>query len=180
MVFHSLLPVMFLMISCSKEPQPGNSIKMEQDDPSMSAHNIDVLFSDSGKVEARLTSPLMNRYTGEAPLLEFPNGFKVYIYDSVHQITSTISGNRGTRMELKHVMEAWGNVVVRNEKNNEQINTEHLIWDENKHKIWSDVNVKITRPDNVLYGTGMESNETFTRYSIQEPSGEMNVKKDSI
>jgi LPS export ABC transporter protein LptC len=83
-------------------------------------------------------------------------------------------------MEHKHVMEAWGNVVVRNEKNNEQINTEHLIWDENKHKIWSDVNVKITRPDNVLYGTGMESNETFTRYSIQEPSGEMNVKKDSI
>jgi hypothetical protein len=40
--------------------------------------------------------------------------------------------------------------------------------------------VKITRPDQVLYGTSMESNEAFTRYSIQAPAGEMNVKKDSI
>ncbi len=171
---------MLLMTSCSKAPQPNNSIQIQQDDPAMSAHNIDVLFSDSGKVEARLTSPLMNRYAGEVPLLEFPDGFKVYIFDSVQQISSTISGKRGIRKELAHIMEAWGNVVVRNEKNNEQINTEHLIWDEKKHKIWSDVNVKIIRPDNVLYGTGMESNETFTHYSIQQPSGEMNVKKDSI
>jgi LPS export ABC transporter protein LptC len=77
-------------------------------------------------------------------------------------------------------MEAWGNVVVRNEKKNEQINTEHLIWDENRHRIWSDVKVKITRPDQTLYGTSMESNEAFTDYSIQGVTGEMAVKKDSI
>lgn len=146
----------------------------------MSAHNIEVLFSDSGKVQAKLTSPLMNRYAGTSPYLEFPKGFKVYMFDSVQQISSTITGNRGLRREYTRTMEAWGNVIVRNEKKNEQINTEHLIWDENKHRIWTDVKVKITRPDQVLYGTSMESNEAFTRYSIQAPSGEMNVKKDSI
>ena len=146
----------------------------------MSAQNIEVLFSDSGKIEAKLISPLMNRYAGESPFLEFPKGFKIFMFDSVQQISSTIIGNRGMRKEYTRVMEAWGNVVVRNEKKNEQINTEHLIWDENKHTIWSDVKVKITRPDQILYGASMESNESFTRYSIQAPTGEMNVKKDSI
>ena len=146
----------------------------------MSARNIDVLFSDSGRIQAQLTSSLMNRYNGESPWLEFPEGFKVLMFDSVRQTASTISGNRGIRRENAHTMEAWGNVVVRNEKKNEQMNTEHLIWDESKHKIWSDVKVKITRPDQILYGTQMESNETFTHYSIQGITGEMVVKKDSI
>ena len=146
----------------------------------MSAHNIDVLFSDSGKVQAKLTSPLMNRYIGENPYLDFPEGFKISMFDSLHLITSTITGNRGIRREYARTMEAWGNVVVRNEKKNEQINTEHLFWDENKHRIWTDVKVKITRPDQILYGSRMESNESFTDYSILDVSGEMAVKKDSI
>lgn len=171
---------MCFLFSCSKAPQPNDSLKVQANDPVMSAHNIDVLFSDSGKIQAQLTSGLMNRYAGESPYLEFPEGFKIFMFDSVQQITSTITGNRGIRREHARIMEAWGNVVVRNEKKNEQINTEHLIWDENRHKIWSDVKVKITRPDQILFGTSMESNEAFTYYSIQGVTGEMAVKKDSI
>lgn len=175
-----LLTIFLFLTSCSKAPQPNDAIKVREDDPVMSARNIEVLFSDSGKVQAKLTSILMNRYKGEKPYLEFPKGFKVFLYDSTDQITSTITGDRGTRWEYTRIMEAWGNVVVRNEKKNEQVNTEHLIWDDNKHRIWSDVKVKIIRPDQVLYGTRMESNESFTRYSIDGVTGEMNVKKDSI
>jgi LPS export ABC transporter protein LptC len=174
------LPAFFFLFSCSKAPQPNEALNVRADDPVMSAHNIDVLFSDSGKVQAQLTSSLMNRYAGESPFLEFPAGFKIFMFDSVQQISSTITGNRGIRREHSRIMEAWGNVVVRNEKKNEQINTEHLIWDENRHRIWSDVKVKITRPDQTLYGTSMESNEAFTDYSIQGVTGEMAVKKDSI
>jgi LPS export ABC transporter protein LptC len=171
---------MLSLASCSKEPKPGETLKIKKDDPAMSAKNIDVLFSDSGKIQAHLTSPLLNRYAGENPHIEFPNGFKITMFDSAQQVTSTITGNRGIRREYSRIMEAWGNVVVRNEKKNEQVDTEHLTWDETKHRIWSDVKVKITRPDQVLYGTSMEANEAFTQYSIQNVKGEMDVKKDSI
>jgi len=169
-----------MLLACNKTPETADFIKAAEDDPVMAAHNIEVLFSDSGKIEARLTSPLMNRYTGEAPFMEFPNGFRVVMFDSVMQTESTITGNRGMRREFSRVMEAWGNVVVRNEKKNEQLNTEHLVWDELKHKIMSDVKVKITKPDQVLYGSRLESNETFTIYTILQPTGQMDVKKDSI
>jgi LPS export ABC transporter protein LptC len=175
-----LIIPLLLLLSCSKAPKPNESLKVHVEDPVMSAGNIEILFSDSGTVLSRLTAPLMNRFAGDDPYLELPRGFRIAIYDSSRQVTSTITGNRGLRRETAHTMEAWGNVVVRNELKNEQLNTEHLIWDVNRHRIWSDVHVKITRPDQVLYGSGMESNESFTRYSIQDPSGEMNVKSDSL
>lgn len=146
----------------------------------MSARNIDVLFSDSGRVSARITSPLLNRYGGDDPYLEFPKGFTIVLYDSILRSSSSISGNRGVRRENARTMEAWGNVVVRNEQKNEQLNTEHLIWEEGRNLIWSDVKVKITTPDKILYGDGMSSNEAFTEYTITNPTGQMMVKKDSI
>lgn len=152
----------------------------KEDDPIMSARSIEVLFSDSGRITARLTGPQFNRYAGDNPYLDFPKGFKIYLYDSANRVSSTISGNRGMRQELTRTMEAWGNVVVRNELKKDQLNTEHLIWNESQHRIWSDVKVRITTPDKILFGDGMSSNEEFTEYTIKNPTGQMMVKKDSI
>jgi hypothetical protein len=77
-------------------------------------------------------------------------------------------------------MEAKGNVIVRNVIENKQLNTEHLTWDESKQLIYSDVRVKITTPDKVLYGSGIKSNEAFTWYQIPDVSATLMVKKDSI
>ena len=96
------------------------------------------------------------------------------------RVTATITGKRGIRRDNQHVMEAWGDVVVRNELKNEQVNTEHLVWEENRNLLRSDTRVKITRPDQVLYGSSMESNASFTRYSIKDPTGEMAVPADSL
>ena len=165
----ALLP--FLMMGCGNDLETINAITLKNAGPSMSAKNIEVLFSDSGKIQARLTSVLMNKYEGQNPYLEFPKGFKV---------GSTISGNYGKQNEITRVMEAQGNVVVRNELKKQQINTEQLIWDENKRLVFSDVKSKITTTDKILYTDGLKANESFTWYEFVNPHGQMTVKKDSI
>lgn len=175
-----LILALLLFASCDKKAEVDVKVGPKANDPLMTARNIDVLLSDSGHISARLTSGLLNRYGGDNPYLEFPKGFKVYLFDSAMRVTSTIEGNRGLRREFARTMEAWGNVVVRNEVKKEQLNTEHLVWDENQHRIWSNVRVRITTPDKVLFGDAMESNEAFTRYSIKNPTGLMMVKKDSL
>jgi len=146
----------------------------------MMATEIEVIFSDSGHLQARVTGPLVNRYEGNNGWLEFPKGFTAEMFDSAQRIETTITADYGKRMEVTKIMEARGNVVVRNEIKNEQLNTDILIWNELKHTISTDSPVKITTPDKVLYGTGLESNETFTNYRILRPRGEMKVKEDSI
>lgn len=170
----------FFLEGCKKIEQNQAVIAAREEDPVMSASNIEVLFSDSGQLQARLVSPLLNRFEGENPYIEFPKGFTIFIFDSLQRVSSTITGNKGIRRDRAHTMEAWGKIVVRNELKNEQLNTEHLIWDEAKRRIWSDVKVTIIRPDQVIYGTSMEANEAFTSYSITNMSGAMMVKQDSI
>lgn len=172
--------LLLTFVSCSKEPGTDAAFDTGADKPVMSARNIDVLFSDSGKIQARLTGALMNRYAGEVPYMELPNGFAIFIYDSVRNVTTTITGNRGVRYDYKKIMEAWGNVVVQNVTKKEQLQTEHLIWDENKHHIFADGKVRITTPDKVLFGNQMESNDSFTDYSIIQVTGQMKVNRDSI
>lgn len=174
----------FLLIlftaACSKAPVPVVEVVADETQPAMQAKNIDVLFSDSGKIQARLTGPIMNRYAGETPFLELPNGFAVSMFDSVRNVTTTITGNRAVRYENRRVMEAWGNVVVTNNVKKERLNTEHLLWDEGQHRIWADGKVKITTPDKVLNGSKMESNDSFTDYSIFNPTGQMKLNRDSL
>ena len=170
----------FIFSGCGNDIETVKSLTQVQTGPSMSARNIEVVFSESGNIQAKLYSILLDRYEGQSPYLEFPKGFKVVIYDTLMRISSTITGNYGRRDEVSHIMDAKGNVIVRNELENKQLNTEHLTWDENRQMIFSDVNVKITTPDKVLYGSGIKANEAFTWYQIPNASATMTVKKDSI
>jgi len=146
----------------------------------LSARNIEVIYSESGRIQARVTGDLVNRFSGDYPYLEFPKGFTVFIYDSLQEVETTITGDFGKRIENTRIMEAKGNVVVRNLKKREQLNTEQLSWDERKRLIYSSVPVKITTPGKILYGDGMEANESFSDYTIIRPRGQMSVKRDSL
>jgi LPS export ABC transporter protein LptC len=180
-VFISLfISAVILLSGCSDDLKTVDIELHEKTSPSMSAKDIEVIFSDSGKIQAKLYSPLINRYSGKEPYMEFPKGFRVLIFDTATHVESTITGNYGKRMESTRIMEAKGNVVVRNEVTNKQLNTEQLTWDENKRMIYSNVKVKITTADKVLFVEGLESNESFTWYKFRRVTGEMLVKKDSI
>jgi LPS export ABC transporter protein LptC len=178
-VFLLLLPVI-LLTGCKDDLKTIDVNIQEKTSPAMSAKNIEVIFSDSGKIQAKLYSPLIKRYSGNDPYMEFPIGFKALIYDSVMRVESVITGNYGKRRESARIMEARGNVVVRNEITKKQLNTESLTWDENKRMIYSNVKAKITTADKVLFVEGLESNESFTWYKFKKVTGEMLVKKDSL
>jgi hypothetical protein len=66
---------------------------------------------------------------------------------------------------------------VVNEKN-EQLNTEHLVWDEQKGLIYSDKFVKINTGKEILMGEGMESDERFNRWKIKRPKGSITIKEN--
>jgi LPS export ABC transporter protein LptC len=145
----------------------------------MTARDIDVLYSDSGIIQARVSGPLVYRNGGDDPWTEFPEGFRAEMYDSAGNLETTITSDYAKRFEMRRLMEAKGNVVVRNEFKQQQLNTEELIWNEVRHMIHTELPVKITTPDKVLFGDGLKANETFTEYKILKPRGEMTVA-DSV
>jgi len=171
---------MLLLAGCGNDISTVNAVTHSYTGPIMSAKNIEVVFSDSGKIQAKVYSILLNRYSTPEPYMEFPLGFKVNIFDSSMHTETTISANWGKRKEYARMMEARGNVIVRNEIKKQQLNTEQLTWNENRRMIYTSEPVKITTLDKVVYGKGLRANESFSDYTILHVYGQMMVKKDSI
>jgi LPS export ABC transporter protein LptC len=142
------------------------------------ARQIQIHYTDSGRTKAILTSPLMKSYEQEDGYQEFPEGFELIFFDSVAKPQSIITALYGINYEKKNLMEAKSNVVVKNIENNEQLDTEHLVWDRRRELIFSDVFVKITKPNEIIFGDGLTSDQNFDFYEIKNPTGEFKVYPD--
>ena len=140
--------------------------------------NIELFYSEYGNVKVRVTAPTVTRFLTDNPYTEFNDGLKVDFYNDSLRVTSNLTANYGIRYEneMKTIMR--NDVQVVNE-NNEHLSTEELIWDEKNHRIYSDKFVKITTPDQVIYGEGMEADEQLTTYKIKKPQGTIRTEMDA-
>ena len=165
------LVFVIMLFSCENSITTIQEITREDTLPAVSAFNIEYERTDSGYRQVLLTSPLMNRYGGENPYSEFPEGFKVTFYDTTGHPSSFIEADYGISYEKKKLMHARNNVIVRNFDTEEQLNTENLVWDKMKKTIYTKAFVKITTPDKVIYGDSLEAHESFKWREIYNVRG---------
>lgn len=165
-----------ILLSCVNDPQEVNSLTEKNTGPINTAENIEILYSDSAKLKARVTAPVLEKYAGEKPYLLFPKGVKAYFYDSNKEMNSWLTAKYAINYENEKRMEAKKDVEVMNTKG-ERLNTEHLVWDQGEKKLYSEVFVKITTKEEVIYGDGFEANEDFTKYRIKKIKGTINLNE---
>ncbi len=163
------------LASCENDIDEVNTVTARSNYPVESGKDMEVIYSDSGHIKVKLNAPVMMRFTGENPYMEMPQGVKVLFYDDSMKVNSHLSANYAISREKDEIMEAKNNVVVVNEKG-EQLNTEHLIWDKKQALIHTKEFVKITTAEEIIYGNGLESNQSFTKYKIKDIKGTINLK----
>lgn len=173
-----MLFIIAVLFACKNDLNEIAAMDYNDTLPDVSAKDIEFTFSDSARVQVRLMGPVMHYYKGDDPYMVFPEGFNVEFYDSLLNITATITGDYGIHFEEKRMMEARKNVVVTNFETGERLDTEELIWDQAKEIIFSNKFVKITSEDGVLYGDTLIASQDFSKRSILHPSGEIEVKDD--
>lgn len=171
------MAMLCMLVSCENDLEKVKLYGKGLKDPQEMAKQIRILYSDSAKVKVELTAPVLNRYQTENPYIEMPKGLNANFFDEFQNIKSHLKADYGIRYEREQRMEARKNVVVVNEKG-EQLNTEHLIWDEQKEKLISDEMVTITTKDQMIVGKGFEANQDFTRYKIFNIKGTFSINKD--
>ena len=166
---------MFIFSSCENDLAVVESLKADEKFPSEVLFDAVVLYTDSAKVKARLTAPKMEHYMDKEPYVELTEGINLVFYDQNGEITSHLTANYAINYERQGLMEAKGDVVLINELG-ERLNTEHLIWNQNEKKIYSEVFVKITTADEIIWGKGFESNQSFTNFKIKDIRGTILVE----
>ncbi len=159
----SVICYLFLL-SCQTDI---NTIELFQPEklPTESAKNVEVIYSDSGKVKIKLFGPQLDRYEVPVKLFKMPEGVYLEFYNDSGKVKSWLRADYGVSYEVEEKMEAKRNVIVMNEKG-EKLETEHLIWSRKDGMIFTDDTVRITRQDEIVVADGIRASEDFSEYTL--------------
>lgn len=167
-----------MLFSCENSMETIREITQQDTLTTAAAYDVIYQRSDSGYLQVILTSPLMEKYDGDDPYTEFKEGFEVTFYDTTGASISFITADYGINYEKRQLLKARNDVIVKNYNTGEQLNTENLIWDKQKKILYTKSFVKITSPENVVFGDSLWAKEDFSSREIYNMRGEIELKEE--
>ncbi|MBS1519320.1 MAG: LPS export ABC transporter periplasmic protein LptC [Bacteroidetes bacterium] len=168
-----LFTISLLLCSCDDKFKPSANDSGSGDSLSQESWNSRVVFSDSGNTRAILTAGHISVYTSKGYTL-IDSGAKVEFYRD-GKIVSVLTGRHGKIDDKTKNIEISDSVEVFNNEGS-RLKTEKLFWKNSEQKVYSDDFVRISTPDEIIEGTGFESDQNLKNYRIFKVSGIFNGK----
>lgn len=167
-----LLAITLYITSCApNSAEDLKAVEQNENTPSLKIYDLTSLISDSGVVKYKISTPEMMQYDLKVEqYTEFPKGIQITSLEKDGKMNADIKGDYAKFLKKKELWELRNNVQAVNFEGN-LINTELLFWDMSKHRIYSDKFIKITTKKQIITGVGFESNEDFSKYTIQQING---------
>ena len=133
--------------------------------------DVAIYVSNDGKLGAKLTAPLMNRYLEDSSkMIEFPQSIHVDFFKDSNQIESQLSAKYAKYKETENIVYLKEDVVIFNTLG-DTLWCKELYWDQNTGKFYTeqDVVVKQHNPLAKIFGKGLEANQNLTDIRIFKP-----------
>jgi len=180
MLWPMILAGLMGLNSCKNDIETINALTSELNLPDQSGFNIEITYTDSGKLQGKIFAPEINKYSRkEEPYTEFPKGLKVVFYDSLERPRSSIQAKYAIYSEKKQLWEARNQVIAENPGQGKKLETEQMFWDQKAERIYSDKFTRLTNSDGIFYGEGgFESRQDLTKWKLKGSSGTVNVKNE--
>ncbi|MCD4691192.1 LPS export ABC transporter periplasmic protein LptC [bacterium] len=145
--------VALAVVSCSDDGGPGGSSDGGAV-PDQEISSFTLTQTNDGRPVWSLKSELAlvfedaDRVETTRPRVEF--------FDENGESRSVLRARNGLLRRRTNDMEVFGSVVLR-AKDGTVLETEHLLWDERRGKIFTERPVRVTRDGDVMTGTGAEA-----------------------
>jgi len=159
-----------VLISCTNDPKLVQEFVSDKQQPIEQIKGAELLHTENGRVKVRIVAISIERFQDIQPALIFSDHLEVYFYNDSSQLQSTLMADYASIDEEKKIMLAQNNVILIS-NDDKKLETNELVWDENKNKIYTDKKVKITTGKEVIYGEGFTSTPDFKQYSITKIHG---------
>jgi LPS export ABC transporter protein LptC len=170
-----LIVGVFLLSACENDLRKVEQISAKKMlVPVDKSTGVEIIYSDSAIVKAKLITPELLNYKTDKPYIEMNKGVTVIFFDKYQQESSRVIADYAIRRERESIVELKRNVVVTNIKG-ETFKSDELTWDETKRRFYSTKLVSITSKQNILYGTSFWANEDFSYYEIVQSTGDLRL-----
>ena len=171
----SVLTLVF-MVSCESNFKEVQKSTFAEFTPSGEADDINMKYTDSGKIKSILISPKMLDYaTVEFPFTEFPKGINVTLYDEKEKKTY-VTSKYAVSFKNTDLIDLQGNVKITNETG-QLFETEQLYFDQKNEWFYTEKKYKFSDPKGISYGEGVDFSKDFKIINSQRISGEVDNTK---
>jgi LPS export ABC transporter protein LptC len=169
-----------MLFSCGSDLDELASLQISEPIPNSVYNNYEIFYSDSGLTQVKIAGRILEQHSsqdGTDGHDHMKDSVHLWFYDTDMTVKSEMVADRAIRNRKTGYMEAFGEVIVYNEKG-EKLETEHLIWDEVKAKIISNTKVTITKKTQTIVGDGLISDQNFLDYEIKNPHGQFYIDNE--
>lgn len=171
--------MLFLLSACSKTKQPVTDAVTNRDSVSiMTTRDVSTYISDSGVVRYKIITDEWAVFDRLDPSMwSFEKGIYLEKFNNDLSIAATIVADTAYYYDKQELWELRGNVHIENEQD-EQFDTQHLFWNQQTKKVYSDLYIRIRQQKRIITGVGFTSNQEFTNYTIKQTQGIFPIKEE--
>ncbi len=163
-----------LLYSCESNFKDVQRINTVAFSPSGETENINMKYTDSGKVKAILISPLMLDFSNlEYGFNEFPKGVNVTLFDEGGRKTFVVSDYAITYAKTD-IIDLQGNVKISSD-DGKVLETQQLFYDQKNEWFYTEKKFKFTDTQgNLFEGPGVDFSKDFKVFNAQQNKGLIN------
>ena len=173
-----------LFYNCSGQPE-STPIDFELT-PMQVVYNMEIVQSENGAVTMRMTAPVMQHFEFRKDSLDqsydhYPQGIHVDAYTADGALETTVDADEARHITTvgREEWKAYGNVTIVNIPKRERMVSDTMYWVQDEKRIYTDCYVKITSPQGIMQGYGMESDERANFTVILKPFDSFSRISDS-
>lgn len=164
-----------MFFSCNDSFKQVQKIGISENEPIGVAENINLKYTDSGRVTANLISPKMFDYTNrDFPYNEFTEGVILNLFDEQNK-KSVVVADYAIIYNETNLLDLQGNVVITT-SDNKVLKTQQLFYDQKKEWLFTNHPVTFKTETDIINGNGFDSNSKFTNAEVLEVTGIITVE----
>ena len=165
-----------LFFGCESNFKEIQKINFSEFIPSSDADQVNLKYTDSGRITAVLASSKMLDYANvDFPFTEFPKGVNVTLFDKKAKKTF-ISSNYAISFKGTNIIDLQGNVKIITE-DGQTMETEQLYFDQKNEWFFTERRFKFTDPKGSSNGQGIDFSKDFKVIYSQKITGEVDTNE---
>ncbi len=167
-----------IFFSCQNTIEEINRAELEENLPMRTISNGTFVYSEKGRIINKLKAVKFLQYKNQD--IHISEGMWMEIYNKQETPEATLSSISGVFQHEQNILTARDSVVLAN-NTGDTLFTEEIILYQDSDLIISNYPIKIKQKNNVIFGTGLRANTSFTSYEIKNPArSRIMIPEDSI
>ncbi len=180
--FLLIVPVLLgagTLVSCKNDLDAVAAVEVPEAAPDRTTLQAEYRFTEHGVLKNILRAGRIDEFTGRQPEhTEIGDGLELLFFDTSGAEGSRLTARRGSLLPAEQRMKVMEEVVFTNAKG-EKLETELLIWSQDSDRVYTDKPVKITRQEDIIFGTGLDAAEDLSRYTIRKITGTLSIPEEA-